>query len=310
MLVLSRKETDKIVFPTLGITVEVLRIRGNVARIGVEAPSEVPIYRHELTDRKHLEFSTDQDSSASLRQLVHAVRHRLDTAAEALNRLHEQYEYDRNGHAQHMVLDVFRELRLLEKEAAEAIGASEERAPRALLIEDNANERELLAGFLRSYGIETTTAQDGQDALDYLSLHALPDVVLLDMQMPRCNGRCFIKKVRASTDLRDLKVYAVSGIDPTQLRYLRRARRDRPLVFQASESRAFGPRNCRTHRLDGHGGLTQRAPSGGWQAEQSRSRGVVRSLDLAHRRRDHERNCFCRHRQADRHRSGWHVDHR
>jgi carbon storage regulator CsrA len=87
MLVLSRKETDKIVFPTLGITVEVLRIRGNVAKIGVDAPSEVPIYRHELTDRKHLEFSTDQDSSASLRQLIHAVRHRLDAAAEALNRL-------------------------------------------------------------------------------------------------------------------------------------------------------------------------------------------------------------------------------
>jgi carbon storage regulator CsrA len=217
MLVLSRKETDKIVFPTLGITVEVLRIRGNVARIGVDAPSEVPIYRHELTDRKHLEFSTDQDSSASLRQLIHAVRHRLDTAAESLNRLHEQCEYDRSGQAQHMVLEVFRELRLLEKEAAEAIGPQEERAPRALLIEDNANERELLAGYLRSYGIETTTAQDGQDALDYLSLHALPDVVLLDMQMPRCSGRCFIKKVRASMDLRDLKVYAVSGTDPAQL---------------------------------------------------------------------------------------------
>lgn len=38
MLVLSRKETDKIVFPTLGITVEVLRLRGNVARIGIDAP--------------------------------------------------------------------------------------------------------------------------------------------------------------------------------------------------------------------------------------------------------------------------------
>jgi response regulator RpfG family c-di-GMP phosphodiesterase len=84
------------------------------------------------------------------------------------------------------------------KRPTEAIGPSEERAPRALLIEDNVNERELLAGYLRSYGIETTTANDGQDALDYLSLHALPDVVLLDMQMPRCNGRCFIKKVRAS----------------------------------------------------------------------------------------------------------------
>lgn len=217
MLVLSRKETEKIVFPTLGITVEVLRIRGNVARIGIDAPSEVPIYRHEISDKKHLEFSSDQDSSVTLRHLIHAVRYRLDAAAESLNRLHEQCEYDRNGQTQQMVMDVFRELRMLEKEATEAVGPREERAPRALLIENNANERELLAGFLRSYGIETTTAGDGQDALDYLSLHALPDVILLDMQMPRCSGRCFIKKVRASDDLRELKVFAVSGTDPEEM---------------------------------------------------------------------------------------------
>ncbi len=216
MLVLSRKETDKIVFPTLGITVEVLRLRGNVARIGIDAPSDVPVYRHELTDRKHLEFSTDQNSSDSLRELIHAVRRRLDAAAEALNRLHEQCEYDRNGKAQQTVMEIFRELRMLEEEANSAIAPDEMRAPRALLVEDDVNERELLAGYLRSHGIETTTANDGQDALDYLSLHALPDVVLLDMQMPRCSGRCFIRKIRTVSDFRKLKVFAVSGTDPAE----------------------------------------------------------------------------------------------
>ena len=38
MLVLSRREDDKIVFPNLGITVEVLRIAGRSVRLGVTAP--------------------------------------------------------------------------------------------------------------------------------------------------------------------------------------------------------------------------------------------------------------------------------
>ena len=48
MLVLSRREDDKIVFPNLGITVEVLRIAGRSVRLGVKAPSQVRVLRHEL----------------------------------------------------------------------------------------------------------------------------------------------------------------------------------------------------------------------------------------------------------------------
>src|SRR5439155_8717889 len=40
---------------------------------------------------------------------------------------------------------------------------------KALLVEDDCNQRELLAGFLRHSGFEVDTAGDGSDALDYLS---------------------------------------------------------------------------------------------------------------------------------------------
>jgi carbon storage regulator CsrA len=40
MLVLTRRENEKIVFPEVGITVELVSISGSRARIGVDAPAE------------------------------------------------------------------------------------------------------------------------------------------------------------------------------------------------------------------------------------------------------------------------------
>lgn len=48
MLVLSRKAGQSIEIGD-GITVTVTQIKGNQVRIGINAPAEVPIHRHELT---------------------------------------------------------------------------------------------------------------------------------------------------------------------------------------------------------------------------------------------------------------------
>jgi carbon storage regulator len=48
MLVLSRKADETIVLPELGISIEVLRIKGNVVRLGIKAPDSVHILRGEL----------------------------------------------------------------------------------------------------------------------------------------------------------------------------------------------------------------------------------------------------------------------
>jgi carbon storage regulator len=50
MLVLSRKKDEAVVIDG-GIKVTVLEVRGNVVRLGIEAPSEVPILRSELCER-------------------------------------------------------------------------------------------------------------------------------------------------------------------------------------------------------------------------------------------------------------------
>ena len=217
MLVLSRKEAEKILFPTLGVTVEVLRIRGNRARIGIEAPSEVPVVRQELSGLKAVEFTTEVPPSAQLSRLLRAVRQRLDRASLSLNQLHRRLENGGDSQAQQLVLDIFRELNSLDKESGDAVEPPPSQNPRALLIEDDENERELLGGFLRLSGFDVTLTCDGQDALDYLSLHAPPDIVLLDMMMPRRDGPSFVRHVRSTSGLSDLKLFAISATDPASL---------------------------------------------------------------------------------------------
>ncbi len=51
MLVLSRRVSEKIVFPSLNITVQLLQVKGRMARLGIEAPSDVPIIRQEFVTR-------------------------------------------------------------------------------------------------------------------------------------------------------------------------------------------------------------------------------------------------------------------
>jgi len=52
MLVLSRKKNQSIVIND-NITVVVVAISGNKVQLGVEAPREVPVHRHEVFDVIH-----------------------------------------------------------------------------------------------------------------------------------------------------------------------------------------------------------------------------------------------------------------
>jgi len=51
MLVLSRGSRQRIVFPTLGISVEILTISNGKVRVGIDAPTGVPVHREEVANR-------------------------------------------------------------------------------------------------------------------------------------------------------------------------------------------------------------------------------------------------------------------
>lgn len=226
MLVLSRRESEKILFPSLGISVEIVKIQGRKTRLGINAPADIPVLRHECAVKQTpvnagkpadntIDFTSDLfRSNQRLSELIHIISNRLDSAASTLNHLNQSVEEHEGGEAQKYMSDLFRELRALESEAnnvLERSGVMVNNPTQALLVEDGAVERKLLEGYLEVSGFDVVVAKDGLDALDYLSMHAAPDVILLDMMMPRLDGPSFVKKVRANSDLDGLSIFATSG---------------------------------------------------------------------------------------------------
>ena len=214
MLVLSRRQNDSIVFPNLGITVQVVRISGNSVRIGVNAPDGVTVLRHEIAKNQGIMPSTG-DFRFPAKELSHRARNRLNSAMLALHLLQKQLHLDHTADAMKTLDKALLELASLDQKSSQE-AAKPNKGVRALLVEDDANESELLAGFLQASGLSVDTAADGCKAIDYLSHHKRPDVVLLDMHMPRCDGPATISAIRENPRLKGLKIFAVSGSEPAE----------------------------------------------------------------------------------------------
>lgn len=92
--------------------------------------------------------------------------------------------------------------------------------PRTILIaDDDPHIRQLLAFALAKAGLDTIEAEDGEAALAAVESHA-PDLVVLDINMPRMDGIETCRRLRARSDLpilflssRDDEIDRVLGIE-------------------------------------------------------------------------------------------------
>jgi carbon storage regulator CsrA len=204
MLVLARRPGQKIVFPGLGISIEVLQSKGAVTRLGIEAPVDIEVHRHEVLEKAGSDAKATKSHPASDAERDH--RHCLTLKLQLLQR---QISRGMAVEPATQLADVVGQLSDLEAAITDCTVA--EKSPRVLIVEDQANERELLADCLKLSGIPVATAVNGQDAFDYLHENEMPDLVLLDMRMPEIDGPSFIKLIRDDFRLSRLKVFAVSG---------------------------------------------------------------------------------------------------
>ena len=254
-LVLSRRPNEKVLFPTINTAVRVASVKRGTVRLGIEAPPEVPILRAELLDRAAEWGANSPPASLAesrLRELRHLLRNRLSVTTVGLGVLRQQARAGLNAEMELTIAKIEEDMQLLrqrlEGEAATPAPLPPSRpARRALLVEDDQNERELLAGFLRLSGFAVDTAGDGCDALDHLRVRGQPDVVLLDMGLPRCDGATTAREIRRDPACARLRIFAVSGHSPDEYN-CDRGSIDRwfakpldPAVLLQELTREFGP---------------------------------------------------------------------
>ena len=59
-------------------------------------------------------------------------------------------------------------------------------------------------------GFEVLSAFDGQEAMD-MAIEHKPDIILLDLTMPKMDGRDICKKLKNSPETRHIKIIMLSG---------------------------------------------------------------------------------------------------
>ncbi len=214
MLVLSRKENQSVVFPRLGISVEITRVAGRTVSVGITAPKDIRVLRGELV---HDDVSASVAETTSKPETDHALRNRLNKAQLALRLASKLLAAGRVDDAEESLAIALQSLETLDQ-GADGTPAVQVTPPklgkrkRALLVEDDPNERVLLASYLRACGFDVDTAEDGQAALEYLAFQK-PDAVVMDMEMPRLGGEQTVREIRADYNFDDMKLYVVSGLE-------------------------------------------------------------------------------------------------
>ena len=80
----------------------------------------------------------------------------------------------------------------------------------ALVVDDSRAMRTIVSNIVKDIGYETTQASDGVEALEQIKNDMIPDLLLVDWNMPNMNGLELITEVRAMPELQQTVIVMVT----------------------------------------------------------------------------------------------------
>src|SRR5215212_9364691 len=81
-----------------------------------------------------------------------------------------------------------------------------------MIVDDNVQNVELLQAFLEALPVKIITAFDGVDALEKVEQHN-PDLILLDIMMPRMSGFQVCRTLKGNAKTRDIQILMVTALN-------------------------------------------------------------------------------------------------
>lgn len=81
---------------------------------------------------------------------------------------------------------------------------------RILVVDDNQPSRDLVAYLIRAAGHTPLTARDGAEGVE-LAQQETPDLILMDLQMPKLDGFEAVRRIKDDPTLRAISVVAVTA---------------------------------------------------------------------------------------------------
>jgi two-component system, cell cycle response regulator DivK len=91
------------------------------------------------------------------------------------------------------------------------------RMPTVLVVDDNADTRVVVRWKLERWGCRVLEAADGSEAYESV-VESRPDLVLMDLSMPRVDGYDAIRQIRGREEFARLPIIAVTAFDRADAR--------------------------------------------------------------------------------------------
>jgi CheY-like chemotaxis protein len=83
--------------------------------------------------------------------------------------------------------------------------------PVVLVVDDDPDARMIYSTYLRAMGCEVFTANDGRAGIEK-AIDLLPDIIVMDLAMPRVDGWEAIRRLGESSWTREIPIIAVSAV--------------------------------------------------------------------------------------------------